>query len=565
MPRNRRLRRRALIAVSAIAVTSLIVSACSGSGGATSDNGTVSMYATTGYAQNLDTNTFTKYVEKKYNMKIKWNLVPASDAASKQSLELSSGDYPDVFWNANFGQPDILKYASQHIFVPLNDMLKQYAPNVWKAIQTDPYLKATTVAPDGNVYSLPHYNYCMHCSFPQKMWINVKYLKQYGLAIPTTTAEFEHVLEVFKQHGITPLTSALDWGYNLLTYLMDAFIYDPGWGGSWFDVDNNGKLTFAPAQAQWQAGLKYIHELYSKGLISDVAFTQQTTDMERQLSQHKVGAFTNLCVQCINVNDWQDWMAVPPLKGPNGVRFSTFAAPATGGTFAITNKASKADQIATMKVLNLMYTTTGQLYEDYGPSGSPLWTKAKSGQKGLASTPPQFDINWTKVSGSSGQLQNEGWNQMGPMYQSKEWFDANVAHGDAPTLLQLSTQMFYIGLTPDKVVPSALWVAPDQAQQYSSQAANIDTYVQQWAGQFITGAKSVDKDWSAYLKGLNGLGLAQYTATSQKAMKAPLSTSGYKLDEASIQQMLGLMSGPLSWQLDMMKTAYTKVRGTAVP
>jgi putative aldouronate transport system substrate-binding protein len=549
-----------------VAAGALVLAACSGSGSAGSDNGAITMYATTGYAQNLDSNTFTKYVEKKFNVKLKWDLVPQSDASSKQSLALSSGDYPDVFWSANFTQPDILKYANQKVFIPLNSLLKQYAPNVWKAIQTDPFLKASAVAPDGNVYSLPHYNYCMHCSFPQKMWINVKYLKQYHLAIPTTTTEFEHVLQVFKQHGILPMTSPVDWGYNMLTYLMDPFIYNPGWGGSWFDVDGSGKLTFAPSQAGWRAGLKYIHDLYSKGLISNVALTQQTTDMERQLSQKKVGAFTNLCVQCINVSDWQDWMAVPPLKGPTGLRYSTFAAPASGGTFAITNKASKADQIGMMKLLNLMYTTTGQLYEDYGPSGSPLWSKAKAGTKGLAGQPAQFDINWDKVSGSAGELQNDGWNQMGPMYQSKDWFDANVVRGDAPTVLQLVTQMFYIGLAPDKVVPSSLWVAPDSAQTFSTQQANIDTYVEQWAGQFITGTKSLDSDWSGYVKGLNGLGLSQYTTTAQKAMKEPLSTADYKLDENSIRQMLSLMpQKELGYQMDMVKTAYTKVRGATVP
>ena len=169
------------------------------------------------------------------------------------------------------------------------------------------------------------------------------------------------------------------------------------------------------------------------------------------------------------------------------------------------------------------------------------------------------------MSGSAGQLQNEGWNQMGPMYQSKAWFDANVAHGDAPTLLQLVTQMFYIGLAPDKVVPSALWVSPSDAQQYSSQQANIDTYVEQWVGQFITGSKSVDKDWSAYVKGLGGLGLDQYTATAQKAMKEPLSTTDYTLDVTSIQQMLALMSeSKLGPQLDMLKTAYAKERGSAI-
>ena len=49
---------------------------------------------------NLDTNWYTKYVEKKYNMRIKWTLAPLSDVATKATVLLNSGDYPDVFYNA---------------------------------------------------------------------------------------------------------------------------------------------------------------------------------------------------------------------------------------------------------------------------------------------------------------------------------------------------------------------------------------------------------------------------------------------------------------------------------
>ena len=38
--------------------------------------------------------------------------------------------------------------------------------------------------------------------------------------------------------------------------------------------------------------------------------------------------------------------------------------------------------------------------------------------------------------------------------------------------------------------------------------------------QFVTGAKSLDKDWDAYVKGLDQLDLTGYLAAMQKAYDA---------------------------------------------
>ena len=44
---------------------------------------------------------------------------------------------------------------------------------------------------------------------------------------------------------------------------------------------------------------------------------------------------------------------------------------------------------------------------------------------------------------------------------------------------------------------------------------NIKEYIDQNALQFVTGAKSLDKDWDAYVKGLDALGLKDYLGIMQ--------------------------------------------------
>jgi putative aldouronate transport system substrate-binding protein len=77
---------------------------------------------------NLNTNWFTKYVERKFGLRFQWVIASASDANTKQDLLLASGNYPDVFWAGNFTPQQELKYGQQEVFVPLNKYITSTRP-----------------------------------------------------------------------------------------------------------------------------------------------------------------------------------------------------------------------------------------------------------------------------------------------------------------------------------------------------------------------------------------------------------------------------------------------------
>ena len=58
---------------------------------------------------------------------------------------------------------------------------------------------------DGNIYGLVAYTQCFHCSYPNKMWINTKWLKKLNLKMPKTTDDFKKVLEAFKTRTPTAM------------------------------------------------------------------------------------------------------------------------------------------------------------------------------------------------------------------------------------------------------------------------------------------------------------------------------------------------------------------------
>lgn len=507
---------------------------------------------------NLNTNWYTKYVEHKYNLKITWSLVPSTDQTTKENVLLGSGDYPEVFYGGSFTTAQVYKYAKQGIFVPLESYFQKYAPHLWHDILTAPGLKQALTAPDGHIYGFPTYNVCIHCYFSAKYWMNVQALHKYGLQMPTTTAQFEHVLQVFKQHGLIPLTGAATnaWHGDPVTFLMNSFIYDDGGpanGGSYFYIDN-GKIAFAPVQPAWKAGLEYLHTLYSQGLIDPGAFSQDNAVLQKQAANGTVGVVPWGCANCFDPNYSKDvsrWRTIAPLTGPAGVRYASFYGNSPGSpmVFAFTNKATDAQKIAVSRMMDEIGTYSGQELKMYGPQSDKLWTLHPKGVTDFSGHPALFslvEMDWN----SPTFRQNWGWYQMGPMYQDYNYrYGQNANPPYAPdgsgaeSMLQLETELNYVGLQPKYVVPGALWVDPSQLQQFGLEQTNINNFVSQWTAEFITGTKSLSSDWNSYVQGIQNLGLTQYLQTAQKAMGTPMNTMTgtlFKKNEATIHYLESL-------------------------
>lgn len=576
------LRKWTLAATAALATGGLLVAASTApvAASAASAPVQVTIFASpSGGVVNLKTNWFTNYVDKKFNMHINWVLAPASDTSTKASLLLASGKYPDAFFDPNIPLASILKYGEEGVVVSLNNLISKYAPNVAAGLKSEPSARDTAGPPKGPIYAVPYYNYCWHCNWHTKGWISAQLLEKYGLTIPTTTAQFTHVLEVFKAHGVTapltgagPLTTSSCWGCYLITWLMNSFVYTPGNGNAsgYFEIGPGGNLLFSPAQPQWRAGLTYIHGLYEKGLINSSSLIQTNTQLQSQLAQPGgVGAFMagGPNGEVPTNQESGQWLPIPPLKGPSGIRYAAFygnGSQATPGML-ITNHANSAQEEVLMKLANYLWTPIGTETMDFGPQGK-YWTLAKPGQKGLNGKQAIYNTNFGEFY-SSNTYQNVGWNQMGPMDQGEAWRNGSLIAVDplsfngAQELLQFATQLFYAGFQPKYVVPSSIWVAPSQAQNYASLETNIDDYVQQWADEFVTGTKSLGTDWSSYLKGLNGLRVGEYTALTKRFMGTPFSTATYLSSPSDVQFLKSLVPSSDAAQLRLLSAAYAQVRG----
>ncbi|MBO7745610.1 extracellular solute-binding protein [Paenibacillus sp. MWE-103] len=539
-----------------IVITSLALSGCGGSGsdnaggasgtaGSAAPEGTASKPVTIGFfapqgKAPLEDNDYTKYVEQKFNVSIKWDLAPTDALVDRRQLLLASGDYPEVFLEGKFTNADLLTYGKQGVLIPLNGLIDKYAPNLKAMMDKKPYLKEAMTAPDGNIYGIPRFNECYHCTFSQKFWINKEWLDKLGFSVPTTTDELYAVLKAFKTKDPNgngkadeiPLTGAPNkyvWNGNIDAYLMNAFIYNDN--DKYLTVAD-GKVDFAPNKPQWKEGLAYMHKLYGEGLIDKASFTQNDQaigQLGNREGDEVVGSITTALLSYL-VNTYDDtitrhkhWVIVPPLKGPEGVQLAGMSQGFGEFAMAITNKASEAQQIAAIQIADYAFSEEGALLSEYGVKEGIGWKKAEADEKNIDGKPAKYSFsNLQPV--DPNVVRNDSWTLLGPKDLSKDFRDLFATAQDPLTSAGYEKRLAdatktYAPYAPKAFYPSSTFIRPEDTDTMAQLSTSIKDYVQSNMAQFIIGDKSLDKDWDAYVKGFDGLNLPQYVQIYQSALE----------------------------------------------
>ncbi|TYP79100.1 extracellular solute-binding protein [Paenibacillus methanolicus] len=502
----------------------------------------IRVYALEGDGQHMETSAYTAYVERKYNVDLRWDVHPYEEAKASRQLSVASGTYPDAYiltaYIDQFSKEETLRYGKQGLFLPLNALIDKHAPNIKAAFEQNAVLRQLNTAPDGNIYGLVSYSDCYHCSYPNKMWLNAEWLDKLGLEMPRTTDDFKQVLQAFKTRDPNgngkmdeiPLSGSIeDFGVRVIPYLMNGFIYDDD---RMYVRLNDGRVEAVANKPEWREGLRYIRSLYEEGLIDPGAFAQ-STDAYRRLGDNRgeviLGAGAAMHPEIFAGGAGSSGRArlyapVPPLAGP----YARYAVHDEGGIvpgakFAITSKASPEAQVALIKMVDAIYTPEGQIRAESGEEGI-AWRRPVSGEKALAEgAEPRFAFLAPQPGDPPN---NSGWIGTGHFYMPKAYRNSWVQGDDIYAAngyerrLQQATRL-YEGNEPKELFPSwFVWIEPEDGGRGGALQTNIRRYIEENALRFITGERSLDKDWDAYLEELNRIGLPAYEALLQKGYDA---------------------------------------------
>ncbi|WP_135548571.1 type 2 periplasmic-binding domain-containing protein [Paenibacillus cymbidii] len=478
--------------------------------------------------ENMETNAFTKMYEDKTNVHIQWELSPENALAEKRKLSLASGDLPDFYLGANIAKDEEILYGSQGIFLPLNDLINKHTKWIKETLESDPIVKQSVTAPDGNIYSLPFAQNTFHATYPSKLWINSKWLKKLNLQMPTTTDELYKVLKAFKENDpngngkkdeIPFMAEAITGGYGFIDVLMNSFI---GYGGAEPTMRlfiKDGKLDVAYNKPEWKKGLEFLRKLYSEGLLDSTVFSAtnaQVKQLAEKADAETIGVFVanwpgvyfNAAGTRVN-----DYSPVAPLKGPDGVQSAIWTPYiSSSGQFVLTKYAK--DPVAAIRWADWFYSREGALQARIGREGIE-WRAANPGELNAAGKP----ATWTKLAPIN-TTQNFFWSQwntaMNFLIQGEQTAADDIYSPAGLEKRLYQATLLYEPYKPKEVLPT-LYIPADETKKIVQSKTDVKSYVDEYIVRFATGEKDLSKDWDAYLKNFDNLGLKEVIAVYQKA------------------------------------------------
>lgn len=486
------------------------------------------------YILDVETNEFTKWYEEQTNIHIDWEIVPKEAVTEKVTLSLTTGEYPDAYLGCNLSEADQVKYGSQGIFIPLNDLIEKYSVDFKAAMESSELLPEAITAPDGNIYSLPQINECFHCFYPAKVYMNQEWLKNVGKEAPTTTDEFYEVLKAFKEQDANgngdpndeiPMMGADGgWYTDPYSFLLNSFVY---WDGARGYALNNGKIEFVANTEEFREGLRYINKLVSEGLIDPVSFTQKEAqakiiggDPEKVTVGTACGAtFESILGDTVNdpLERYTQYEAISPLKGPNGVQNAlTEEGGVYSGRFLITNQCENPEVL--FRWADGGYKAEVTLQSQAGPENVG-WKKPAEGTLGINGKPALYEkITWTGDSVQNYHLEN-----IMLANRTRDYRDGQAVVGGDPYLTQTGeprryrdTETYYEPYASDMQIPILMYT-----QEESDELAIIQTgltdFLKENMVAFMTGNKSLDSDWDAYAAEFENLNVSRALEIMQTA------------------------------------------------
>lgn len=448
-----------------------------------------------------------KEINEGTNVNIEWELSPGSDWNEKRNLMLAAArDLPDVM--LKLSASDVVTYGSQGIFIPLEGLIEKYAPNLMNFLELYPEVRGAITAPDGHIYSLPLANMAEYKrSEGNILWISQTWLDKVDMDMPTTTDEFRDVLRAFKAAGMDiPLTGIYNGGQYGFGFLYGSF----GTLDQRFIVKDD-EVQFTRATDEYKEVIKYLHSLYSEGLIDREAFSLESSQMFSKLSagsEPTVGAFLGWSPDQITGVDysWDYDSPVVPLVGPDGHQAAGYMnAQIDVGIFAITN--SNQHPEATIRWVDRAFEPEMSFKLRQGPNRV---NKLPDGTYEIIPEPEGFSAGEWRVKETPYNSFVYGFTDEQQGLLDVTNLKAGHIDPDSPEWYEIRKPYL------EKWIYPRVLFSDEQYNGINRYETDIVNYTDQMAGEWITRG-GIEEQWDNYIQTLNQMGLEDFVDIYQTA------------------------------------------------
>lgn len=471
------------------------------------------------YEPNLDdyeeTLVFKTYQEKS-GVNVTFNEVPFATLTEKRNLALASGEYPDVFYSSRIPSADLYKYGKQGIFMPLNDLIEEYAPNIKAAMDKHPDIKKGLTMPDGNIYSLPSYYSpeFLPMLIGKPIWIKGEWLEKLGMDEPKTIDEFYQYLKAVKETDLNGngKKDEIPLSATSIAQIMDSIkgswgVGTRGLGHKFVDVDPEiNELRFFRTDDRFKEVLEFIHKLNKEGLIDGEIYTMDDNKLNAKGSQGILGTAIVPNPETVFTNQ-KDYIGLGGLEGPHAdTLYSHVKSPLVHvGAFAITDK-NKNPQ-ATIRWIDYFFGEEGATLQFMGVEGE-TYEKNDDGK-------PQFTEKITNnpdgLTFDQALTPYVTW--MGgsyPGYVQEKYFGGSEA---LPSSVAVGDKV-----QPD--APKEIWngfnYTDDELKFKLAAGTDLETFINETEAAFIAGDKDFS-EWDQYVEQVKQMGQDQYLEVEKAA------------------------------------------------
>lgn len=439
---------------------------------------------------------FWKNYEELTNVHIDWEQISSEAIEEQRNLVLVSGDYPDVFYNGGFSNSDLFRYGAQGVFMPLNDLIEEHAPNLSKVMEENPVVKAAVTFPDGNIYGMPILQEAEHLSARAGAtpWISSQALEDSGMEKPETTQELHDYLTYIKENMDVIPFGAPGISY-IVNYLAGSFgVMSNGGENGPVDLDKEtGEMRFYATTDEYKELLQYINQLYTEELIDPTIFTMQWNQYVANQSEDAYGMFIFWGPDKSTVDEFSSkYTHLSALEGPHGDRLYVNMAPMvidTGG-FVITSE-NENPEVA-VQWLDYFYSKEGSLLFNTGVEGETF----------------NYDEN--------GEIQRIMGTDEIPYHIPSLGNNQGMFFKDTTETTPYIEEAM-VDFAPYVIEPWARFTYTAEENDFLLTAgADIDKFVEEMRDQFISGQISFD-DWDQYVSTLESMGIEDYVQMKQAA------------------------------------------------
>lgn len=461
---------------------------------------------------------FNEY-EKMTNINIEWDMVPYEAVKEQRNLALSSDTLPDAFHSAGIPNSDLYKYGEQGMFIPLNELIEDYGPNIKKVFEEYPEVEKALTHPDGNIYSYPtlydpDFKPLLASSEP---WFREDWLEQLDMDLPKTTDEYYEFLKAVKETDLIGDGSnrEVPFGAQNIKQIFDWINGSFGVGNRGLSVGNidadpedESKVRFYPITDGYKEMLQYTHKLFDEELIEQNIFSLEHGQYFANAAE---GVYASTYIQ--NPADLfggefnESYIGGFALEGPNGEKaFSGMSHPVgVQGAFVITKE--NENPAATIRWIDHFYGDEGAKLYMMGIEGETFEINDDGDYEyveDIRNNPDGLTLDQSiarYLTWPGGQY---------PAIVKPEYFKG--AEGSE------AAKEAFAKLEPDVIeeVWPGFTYTEEENKKMASFGADIDKYVSEMTDKFINGDVSFDK-WDEYVKTLEDMDLEEYVEIQQDA------------------------------------------------